>query len=365
MANDDGAVCVQRRRRRGPSKVVAVALVCAVLAASCWKPSLTPDYSFTVIDDLVYGQGEIDNDLGGGVFTDLVLDLYVPDVPGQTVFPLMILFHGGGFRQGTEERAPMIPWAEAYASHGYMVASIDYRLEFDYPVPSSRVQPLFDAIGGFSASLRTIAAVAAIDDALTAIDFLHARPDVEPYQTVLSGLSAGGIIALYVGYGLDDYGIERGPVAAVLDNAGGFGWADTPGDAATLIDGAASQVGRSDPLYLYKEPPLYVVHGNPDTSVSFSYAQQIIDQAALVGLPIRTHIEPGGGHGPDIFTTMVAPGVSVFQDQINWLDSILVGVTDTSTTTTSTTTSTTTTTTLPPTTTSTTTTTTTSEPTLG
>lgn len=305
--------------------------MCALLATSCWKPSLTSDYSFTVIDDIVYGQAEIDNNLGGGVFVDMVLDLYVPDVPGQTIFPLMVAFHGGSFRQGDEERARTVAWAEAFAGHGYMVASIDYRLMSDFPVPSSRVQALFDAAGGFDASLPTIAAVAAIDDALMAMDYLHSRPDVEPYQTVLNGGSAGAIIALYVGYGLDDYGIDRPPVAAVLDGFGGFGWADTPSDAAALIDGAASRGYRPDPFYLYNEPPLYVVHGDADPTVSFSYAQDIITQATAVGLPLRTHIVPGGGHAPDIFTTMVSPGVSVFQDQINWLDSILVGVTDTST----------------------------------
>jgi hypothetical protein len=34
---------------------------------------------------------------------------------------------------------------------------------------------------------------------MTALDFRHARPDVEPWQTVLWGNSAGATTALYVG----------------------------------------------------------------------------------------------------------------------------------------------------------------------
>lgn len=307
--------------------------VCALVAASCWKPSLTPDYTWTKIDDIVYAQGEVDGGSGGGVFEDLVLDLYVPDVPGQTVFPLMVALHGGSFRTGDEERARIVSWAQAFASHGYLVASIDYRLEGDEPVPSARVQALYDAVGGAAASWQTIAAIAAIDDTLAALDYLHTRPDVEPWQTVLNGGSAGAIIALYVGYALDDYGIERPSVAAVLDNFGGFGWANTPGDA-TLLDGAASRVVRHDPLYIYSEPPLYLLHGTADTVVPYQHTQDIVDRADAIGHRYRLASIPGAGHSPDVFTTEVSPGVTVFQDQINWLDSVLIGVEETTTTTT-------------------------------
>ncbi len=45
---------------------------------------------------------------------------------------------------------------------------------------------------------------------------------VGPSQTVLWGNSAGAITAVYLGYAMDDSGIDRPPVSAVISNAGGF-----------------------------------------------------------------------------------------------------------------------------------------------
>lgn len=300
-----------------------IAAVVALVAAACWKPELTVTYPHTVQSDIVYGQGEVDD---GGTFEDMLLDLYVPTVPGQTIFPLAVVIHGGSFITNDKTQPRVVTWAEELAGRGYMVASIDYRLAGDHPVPSARVQPLFDAVGGSSASNQTTAAIAAVDDLIMALEFLQTRSDISVHNTVLVGNSAGSIAALYVGYALDDYGIARPPVHAVIDNWGGFEWANTPPDAATFIDRIAE-----DTFY---EPELFIAHGTNDTVVPYALTQEIVDQADIVGLPYVLFDNVGAGHGFNLFTTEFSPGVSVFQAQVNWLDSVLVGVPDTSSTTT-------------------------------
>lgn len=301
----------------------------AVIIASCWKPELVVTYPVTVESAIVYGQGEIDN---GGTFVDLLLDLYVPEVESQDTFPLVIVIHGGSFNAKDRTQPRVVRWAEELAGRGYVVASIDYRLSGQKPVPSARVQPLYDAIGGAAASNQTTAAVAAVDDILSALDFLLARPEIDSNNTVLMGNSAGSIAALYVAYALDDYGIRRPPIAAVVDNWGGFGWAGTPGDAATFIDGEAGVI--IEPDYVFAEPPLFIAHGTEDLIVPYWHTEEIVAAADTVGLQHVLFANVGAGHGFDLFTTEYSPGVSVFQAQVEWLDSVLIGVPSTPTTTT-------------------------------
>jgi dienelactone hydrolase len=293
-------------------RLAAVFAVLALLAAACWKPSVDPIYDVTVISDIVYGQGEVD---GGGTFEDLLLDLFIPEVEGQDRFPLVVTIHGGGFRGGSKTSTAFV--ADQFAQRGYIAASIDYRLSGDDPVPSSRVQAADDEIGGADATGVQRAAVAAMDDTMTALDFLHARPDVEPSQTVLWGNSAGAITAVFVGYAMDDFDIERPTVSAVISNSGGF--IGEVGTARRFIEDDGS------------EGPIFMTHATGDFVVPFQLAQDIVDRAEAIGHPYELFFADAVAHGiPDgIFRTEFSPGVNVFQAQVNWLDRFLVGVAET------------------------------------
>lgn len=263
----------------------------------------------TVTDDIVYGQGEV---AGGGVFDDLLLDLYVPDVEGQERFPLVVTIHGGGFRGGSKANTAFV--SNEFAQRGYIVASIDYRLSGDDPVPSSRMAAACEDVCDDPARPRGSALVAALDDTLTALEFLHVRGDVDPSQTVLWGSSAGAITALYVGFAMDDLEIDSPPVSAVISNSGGFIGALTA--AGEVIDEDGS------------EGPIFMTHSTRDAVVPFVFAQAIVDRAEAVGHPYEAFFVEADSHGiPDgLFRTEFEPGVSVFQAQVDWLDSFLVGV---------------------------------------
>jgi hypothetical protein len=61
----DGRDMTYRRNRpmtttRSRIRLAAMVVVPALLATACWKPSVDPIYSVTVISDVVHGQSEVD-----------------------------------------------------------------------------------------------------------------------------------------------------------------------------------------------------------------------------------------------------------------------------------------------------------------
>jgi arylformamidase len=277
-------------------------------AGSLWPSLPATTYDVLVTEDIVYGQGEVD---GGGSFVDLLLDLYVPQGTGQSELPLVIVVHGGGFRGGSKTQGNVVDWAQGFASKGYLVASIDYRLSGMEPVPSSRVQPMVDAFLALGGTVQEMAAIAAIDDTLTALDFLIARPDTDDAMTTLVGGSAGAVTVDYVSYALDDFGIERPPVAAVVSNWGGL---PVGGTAATFVDNPAPSA--DDP---YTEPPVYLAHATGDPTVPYSLSTDLAAQAEAVGLEHTLFTKDADAHAFDLTANFVASGASVLDDQVTWV----------------------------------------------
>lgn len=290
-------------------RLAVILTVCALVATACLVPYRNATLAYTEQLDVVYGQGLVN---GGGSSTDLELDLYIPTTPAGEDTPLIILIHGGGFTSG--DKASMAGVGRAFAQRGWLAASINYRLAGDNPVASARVQPLWDLIGGASAPAVARALVAAVDDTLTALDFLQARDDVVVPWTVLYGSSAGAVTALITGYALDDHGIERPPVRGVVDLWGGF-YGVNVGNPFDLAPGP-------------QEPVLYVAHGTSDPTVPYSFTQQIIDWIAEVGgPPNRIRSRTGAGHGWNVLTTTVSPGLTYYDDIVDFLqDEMFAGL---------------------------------------
>jgi acetyl esterase/lipase len=264
-------------------------------------PWTNPTYTYTVQSNIVYGQGVIN---GGGTFKDLKLDLYIPDIPappvGSNKMPLMLMIHGGGFTTGTKTDDYIVTPAVEYASRGWLVASIDYRLLFEHPIPSSRVQALYDFVGGASATPRDRTAVAAIDDTLTALDFLQLRPDVNKNWTTVMGFSAGANTALGTSYALDDHAISRPPIKVVIEVSGFF-------------DGKA--VGNPFDGVPTSDPILMSIAGTLDPR--YPYQLEVADWADDAGLPFYFEVFEGVDHVPDLFTNIASTGVILYQRTVD------------------------------------------------
>ncbi|WP_170113231.1 alpha/beta hydrolase [Ahniella affigens] len=277
-------------------------------------PSVDPLYQVVVESAIAYGQGEVRTPTPGG--KNLLLDLYRPvgaNTTGERS-PAVVIIHGGGFTGGTRTQAELATIARALAARGFVAVSIDYRLVPDSPVPSARVASLVGpatmGLSGADLAQRT-AAVAAIDDALTSVDWLQANADrynIEPTQIGLLGGSAGAITAVHLAYVLDDYNIAAMPFSFVVDLWG-----------ASLIP-ANDPIAAANNLEA-REPPLFVIHGTNDPTVPFAASELLVDRAQSQQVPHEFYPIAGAGHGfggVTIFNLEASPGVTLFERLIEW-----------------------------------------------
>ncbi len=192
---------------------------------------------------------------------DLLLDLYLPDetAPGR---PALVMVHGGGFEGGS--RSMHTADARAYARRGFVVATVDYRLDPD---------------AGRSVATHRAAARAALDDAREAVRWLRAHADdlgIDPGRIAAVGASAGGEVAL--GLALL---AEPGAAVAAAVSTGAYltpllGQADLDRDAA----------------------PVFLQFSERDTASGrrWSYAAGTCDAVRSAGGTCDLAVRPGEGH---------------------------------------------------------------------
>ena len=121
---------------------------------------------------------------------ELTMDIYLPDDGRKISRPLLVLIHGGAFFNGDKTDLGFPEWAHDFASMGYVVASVNYRL-------------------GFKKNLTSVkrAGVRAVQDVDAAIRYIvHDKDtyDVDPDRVFVAGTSAGGITALNVAFMRDE-----------------------------------------------------------------------------------------------------------------------------------------------------------------
>jgi acetyl esterase/lipase len=209
----------------------------------------------------------------------LLLDLFLPpptaDHRGR---PTLVLVHGGGFAAGS--RAQHADDAMAYARRGFVVATIDYRVDPD---------------AGASTSAHRAASYAAIDDGMEAVRWLRARAaslGIDPDRIAALGASAGGEIALGLAL-LEDLSPE-GPLEDVSPEVAA---AFSTGAYLTPVLGAASLDADDAPVLLH--------HFETDTASGrpWTYAAATCDAVRSGGGTCDLAIDEGSDHvvglGPD------------------------------------------------------------------
>lgn len=108
---------------------------------------------------------------------DQKLDLWLPDEPAAGPYPVILYFHGGGFRAGAKRENQSEPVLRAL-ERGYAVADVDYRKSGEAIFPAMLL------------------------DAKAAVRFLRAnagRYDLDPSRVAAWGASCGGWIASMLG----------------------------------------------------------------------------------------------------------------------------------------------------------------------
>lgn len=245
------------------------------------------------------------------------LDLYVPE-KAEKLLPLIIWIHGGGWQNGSKDGCP--PLRSGYASRGYAVASINYRLSGHATFPAQ------------------------IEDCKAAIRWLrtHAKEySLDPDRFGVWGSSAGGHLVALVGTSGDvkefDVGAERevsSRVQAVCDYYGPTDFTvfvTTPGydrhatadsPEAKLLGGAVKdnldKAARANPIaYVTKDdPPFLIVHGDKDSTVPINQSQLLFEALKKTGVSAHFHTIHGAGHGgPGFNVPEIEAMVSRFFDE--------------------------------------------------
>src|SRR3954469_23609321 len=120
-----------------------------------------------------------DIEYGKGGETPLKLDLYSPKGHSKPV-PAVIFIHGGAWKGGYRQMYHY--YCVKFAEHGFVAATISYRLTGEAPFP------------------------AAVEDTKCAVRWIRANAEklgVDPNKIGVAGGSAGGHLAMMIGYSSD------------------------------------------------------------------------------------------------------------------------------------------------------------------
>jgi acetyl esterase/lipase len=254
-------------------------LLAAALHAQDAKPAVR------VEKDLVYGKGGT---------TDLKLDVAVPK-EGDGPIPAVVCIHGGGWRAG--QRQDLAKSIEFFAGHGYVAATISYRLTTDAKFPAQ------------------------IEDCKAAVRWLRANAakyHVNPERIGVVGFSAGAHLACLLGLtdkkdGLEGTGGNPEASSRVQAVVSFFGptdfttksWSDdleqsllVPFVGATFAEKPELYRKISPITYVTKgHPPFLFFHGTKDTLVNVRHSRLLAEKLQGAGVDAKVVELEGEGHG--------------------------------------------------------------------
>jgi acetyl esterase/lipase len=235
--------------------------------------------------DLVYGHSN---------GTELKLDLAGPKTGGGP-FPALVCIHGGGWKQGN--RADLDKTIEVLAGHGYVAATVGYRLAPQAKFPAQ------------------------IEDCKAAVRWLRANAvkyNIDPQRIGALGFSAGGHLACLLGTSDKNAGLEgdggnpaqSSRVQAVVSFFGPTDltkrtWTKDVEDGLLLpflgatIDTNPDIYRKASPItYVTSDdPPFLFFHGTEDHLVQLAQSKALADKLHAAGVDARVVVMEGEGHG--------------------------------------------------------------------
>lgn len=229
------------------------------------------------------------------------LDLYLPkNRNAGEKSPAVLLIHGGGWKEGDKRQAREIEFGMTLAQNGFVAASINYALR---------------SAGKFPQNLQ---------DCKNGIRYLRAHADelgIDPNRISVMGGSAGGHLALLVGYTADQpnlapsqpYPGVSDKVSSVVDFYGISNLAtrketDPNGKPLKIdpLDSATQSIFGSTPqdwkkaspiTYVKRDvPPTLILHGKKDTTVDSDQSQELADALKKTGATYEIIWLPNAPH---------------------------------------------------------------------
>jgi len=275
--------------------------------------------SYTLQSDIAFGQT---------VSKTLLLDLYQGTGDTEKKRPLIIYIHGGGFKGGDKDPTSgaggcgyLTHFGYGMAKRGYVVASINYRINGTWAGDTQHVEIL----------------VKDIQDTKAAIRFFRMNADlygIDTSRIILVGQSAGSHIALHTAY------MDSSEVPSYLDWAkvgGTFeGTSGNPGYPTNVHICIANWGALIDTNYMQKgNMPVYLVHGTADATVPVAYgtvdspmnygSECIYKRAQSLKITSGLKLFDGYGHSLDSDDTAQE---QAYQITATWLYPVLMQMTD-------------------------------------
>jgi len=228
----------------------------------------------------------------------LKLDAYIPE-NSLVNRPTFVLIHGGGLDIGTRTNANIVNMAHYFASRGWVVFSLDYRLKSakgSVPAAWKRYTSNEDALKIYPANR----------DVKAAIRWLYANAETYHINTdfiSVGGGSAGAFLSVSLGAAeAEDYTKE---LSIIEDPSLATTNLNQPARVHTIIDfwGGDSYIKTLERVYGMQrfdsnDAPILIVHGTNDTVVQFNAAETLKSTYETTGVSYQFYPLQGLGHGP-------------------------------------------------------------------
>jgi len=267
---------------------------------------LNTTYEVTITEDITYAEG-LSHDSWNSANTSVVpllMDSYIPDNDLQNR-PLLMLIHGGAFYGGSKQQEALVDMANYYASRGFVVFSIDYRLNAHKgTIPQEWIDATSDVA---PANLDQLYAMyPAHRDAKAALRWIIANADnfhINKDYITVGGGSAGAITS--IGLGVSELGDYKDEISLSEDNTLSTTNLSQTYEVQTILDFWGSNVSVEILELIYghqrfdqNDPALFIAHGTEDLTVPFSNAEDLktiweTNEIDFVYYPLE-----GRGHGP-------------------------------------------------------------------
>ncbi len=224
----------------------------------------------------------------------IALDLYWP-TGDTTPNPLILIIHGGYWKTG--DKSVHVQQGIEFAELGYTAASVNYRLSAQHKFPAN------------------------IEDVFDAVRFLTANADqyrIDPQRIVTYGGSAGGHLSAFIGLAANtagrsyNAGINADAFKGVISL---YGMHDLTLDIQRAHPFTVQYIGRSykpadsayrdaSPVYHVDsdDPPVLLVHGSLDGSVSVLNSDALSTQLEAASVPYTYDRVEGWPHAMDFFS---------------------------------------------------------------
>jgi acetyl esterase/lipase len=245
-----------------------------------------PDTDIIVQKDIAYKKSvRVPNDT-----ITLALDIYNRKAISNGKHPAIIFVHGGGFWEGDKQNDVYIKMARAFAVHGYIAISVNYRLK-EKEAPYSKI--VLDTC---------------LSDVLAAVRWIHQNSErlgIDTSKILICGDSAGGAIVVNLSYDA----VSDCYFAGCIDLWGGL-----PGSR-----------GWDAPIYsapfTKHTPPTCIIHGTSDQVIPYSTSTHLASELTAKGIYNELHPLQNADHYPVQLAAQFIPVMISFADKTTHLPS--------------------------------------------